>query len=305
MTEKIVPPVLQRALEKFGDQIKVIYEEDGLDAALAWAEKLQQEESQRSERTKKLALGAGVKADKNPALQEALAKAEKKAVELHEEQRNPAWIEDLSSFNWKDIKPHFLAPLLCQVPFKTKDGYNYLKPWQALIWAMRCYELELSPLGNETWFNPEANKVNITLEGKREIARKRGYKFGPSTFERLERPWPEGKAKPTQVKTDIGYKCTLPVAGWDKPGEYTAWLSEWYMPYSPVWRDKPEHMLQIRAQEKAISFCTGVGQSELPGEGDIDTDAARDFEPTPVEHKPLELEMQQSKDKKDDGTIPY
>ena len=248
----------------------------------------------------------------NPALQEALAKAKEVAIEMQKKDDSLVWMEELSSFNWKDIKPHFLAPLLCHIPFKRKDGYYKLEPWQALIWAMRCYELELSPLGNETWFNAESNKVNITLEGKREIARKRGYQFGPSTFERLERPWPKGKPKPNiQFEADIGYKCMLPVVGWKTPAEYTAWLSEWYMPYSPVWRDKPEHMLQIRAQEKALSFCTGVGQSELPGEGDIDTDAARDFEPVAIEYKPLKIggpppeETSTIKEEKDDEPIPF
>src|SRR5262249_37740913 len=139
---------------------------------------------------------------------------------------------------------------------------------QALVFAMEAYRMGLSPLSNQCFFNRDSNKVNATLEGKKAMARDQGYNFGPPKFERLERPF--GAKKIPGFDKEVGFKCTMQVKGFEDRAEYTAWLSEWYMPMSPVWKEKPEHMLQTRAQEKTISSASGVGASELPSVNDIE-----------------------------------
>jgi hypothetical protein len=226
----------------------------------------------------------------NPALVEALSKVKEEttAIQRQDDSALPAWMESMDKLDWKDLKPPVIATVLAKIPRRGRGGEMvFLKPVQALIFALRCYELGLSPFGNEVWFNADTNTVNITLEGKRKLAHDKGYKFGPCQFKRQIRDWPSAKQKPAGIAQDIGYTCQLPVHGWDKPTEYTAWLSEWYMPRSPVWQEKPEHMLQVRAQEKAISFATGVGASEMPGDDDIAGAEVPQVEVVESEFKPM------------------
>lgn len=217
----------------------------------------------------------GVDAGKSLAV--ITAEAKDVAVSRREAQQ-AAVIDAVSSFDWKHVPPPQLAQVLCRIPFKggANEPDFYLQPWQALIFAMRCFELGLSPFSGEVWYNPKVNKVNVTLEGKMKLARDRGYNFGPPHFERKVQPWPKSKTAnlPPGVTEDIGYKCTMKLMGLNEDAEYTAWMSEWYVSRSPVWKEKTEHMLQLRAYEKCISFASGAGTSEMPGEADIDGSAA-------------------------------
>lgn len=45
----------------------------------------------------------------------------------------------------------------------------------------------------------------------------------------------------------------------DDPFEYTALLSEWRMPSSPVWQQKPIHMLEYRALKQCARYVVGNG----------------------------------------------
>jgi len=192
--------------------------------------------------------------------------AERQKVELEK-------LAGIESLDWKALPPPMIAQLLVNIPFRGATGEPdyYLQPWQAMIFAIRAYELGLSPFSNEIWFNPKNNKSNVSFEGKLKLARMHGLNLSPPIFERL----PEDATKPL-----VAYKCTI-IAPHGKC-EYTATLKEWRVPTSPVWRDKPEHMLQLRAAEKCLSFATGTGSSELMGEQDIQvgTEAAR-FMPEP------------------------
>jgi hypothetical protein len=174
-------------------------------------------------------------------------------------------LSSISSLDWKSIPPPMLAQLLVNMPFKGQSGEPdfYLEPWQAMVFAIRCYELELSPFSNEVWFNPKNNKVNQTFEGKLKRARMQGMNLSPPTFKRI----PEDATKPL-----VAYECTIKTP--QGPCSYTATLKEWKMPSSPVWRDRPDHMLQLRAAEKCLSFATGSGASELMGEQDLQVGSA-------------------------------
>jgi hypothetical protein len=180
-------------------------------------------------------------------------------------------VGNLESLDWKKIKPHIMAQILTKIPYRGKkdDPPYYLSPIQALIFAIEAYRMGLSPLSDQCFFNKDSHKVNATLSGKKAMSRDMGLNFGPPKFERVSKPFVGGK-KIAGFTEDIGYKCTMEVKGFRDSAEYTAYLSEWYMPYSPVWKEKPEHMLQTRAQEKAISSASGVGASELPSPHDIE-----------------------------------
>lgn len=166
----------------------------------------------------------------------------------------------ITSFDWKQIPPPFMAELLMQTPFRGGSGEPdyYLSAFQAYRFAIRCFEIGLSPLSTEVWYNPKNNMTNVTFEGKLKLARINNLHLSPPVLERI----PEDVAKPL-----VAYKCTIQSpAG---PSVYTATLKEWKVGVSPVWRDRPDHMLQLRAAEKCLSFASGIGSSELMGEQDL------------------------------------
>lgn len=204
--------------------------------------------------------------------QAAIVKADRAAAST--QKQNEELIQlvgDLESLDWKKIKPHIMAQILTKIPYRGKrdDPPYYLSPIQALIFAIEAYRMGLSPLSDQCFFNKESHKVNSTLSGKKAMSRDMGMNFGPPKFERITKPFPKGKTVPGFTE-DVGYKCSMEIKGYQDRAEYTAYLSEWYMPYSPVWKEKPEHMLQTRAQEKAISSASGVGASEMPSQHDIE-----------------------------------
>lgn len=186
----------------------------------------------------------------------------------------------MDTLEWGKLKPNQAALLLMQKPFSAGGGTMFLNFKQALLFAVRCFELGLSPFSDGVWFDPNRGTVNLTLAGKRELARIKGIDLGPPKFESLTREWKdvprasEGveEAKKAGFAKDIGYKCSMRV-GDPKNAEtcdYIAWLSEWLVPRSPVWKNKPEHMLQTRATEKCISLAMGTGASDMPHEKDIE-----------------------------------
>jgi len=190
-------------------------------------------------------------------------------------------MSSMNTLDWKNLAPNQMAVLLMQRPMTVSGGgVMYLNFRQALYFAVRAYELGVSPFSSAVWFDPQKFSVNLTLEGKREVARIRGIDLGPPSFEELSREW---TAVPKMTDTadeckkagfikDLGIKCRIRV-GDPKHAEhveYIAWLSEWYQPKSPLWKSKPSHMLQTRAQEKAITFALGTGASSMPDEKELE-----------------------------------
>lgn len=182
-------------------------------------------------------------------------------------------MQQMNSLNWRELTPPQLAVLIMQKPFAAQGGGQmYLSFKQAILFATRCFELGVSPFSSEVWFDPNKATVNLTLEGKRQVARNKGIDLGPPKFEELSRKW-EDIARVTENVTalkglgftkDVGVKCCIRVGDpkHQEHAEYIAWLSEWYVPRSPVWQAKPLHMLQTRSCEKAISMALGTGASD-------------------------------------------
>lgn len=181
-------------------------------------------------------------------------------------------METMDSLDWRNLKPHQTALLLMQKPMVASGGGQmFLSFRQAILFATRCFELGVSPFSTEVWFDPNRASVNLTLEGKRQVARNKGIDLGPPAFEELSREWKDvarvtdaGKdAQKLGFTKDVGIKCKMRVGDPTiaEHVEYIAWLNEWFVPKSPVWVNKPLHMLQTRACEKAISLALGTGAS--------------------------------------------
>lgn len=188
-----------------------------------------------------------------------------------------AMLNTMDTLDWRSLKPHQTAILLMQKPFMAQGGGTmYLSFKQALLFASRCFELGVSPLSSEVWFDPNRASVNLTLEGKRQVARVKGIDLGPPKFEELKREWADlaritenvEVVKKLGFKHDVGVKCSIRVGDPKNAenSEYIAWLSEWMVEKSPVWKAKPLHMLQTRACEKAISMALGTGASDFPSD---------------------------------------
>lgn len=189
-------------------------------------------------------------------------------VAKQREEKQLAMLDKLDSFDWKNLQPTAMAQIITKVPLKAKDGGSeFLTLTEAMIFAIRCYELGLSPLSGEVWFDKRTCKTNVTTEGKLKLARKNGFNFGPPKFERVENKKKTG---------DWGYICRMTVNG-KETAEYTAYFSEWNVATSPVWKAKPEHMLQLRAMEKCISFASGSGVSDLPSDKEIESSSTKEI----------------------------
>lgn len=189
-------------------------------------------------------------------------------------------VEALNNLDWREMKPPHIALLLMQKPFQVSGGgVQFLTFKQAIFFATRCYELGVSPFSSEVWFDPQRFSVNLTLEGKRAVARNKGIDLGPPSFEEVYRDWKDvprittaaEEAKKAGFTKDVGIKCSMRVGDpkFNEIVNYTAWLSEWYVGKSFVWKEKPTHMLSTRACEKAISLALGTGASAMPSEEEI------------------------------------
>src|SRR3972149_12036863 len=96
----------------------------------------------------------------------------------------------MNTLDWKHLKPNQTALLLMQRPMSVSGGgIMYLNFKQALLFAVRCFELGLSPFSDGVWFDSNKSTVNLTLSGKRELARLKGIDLGPPKFEALTREW--------------------------------------------------------------------------------------------------------------------
>lgn len=194
---------------------------------------------------------------------EALALQRKAELEKQNE-----WVKSLANFDWKNIPPHQMAMVLTKKPYrgKAQEPDYYLTVPQALVFAMRCFELGLSPLSSEVWFDRDRWSTNVTLEGKIRLARERGITGAP-TFKEEKRPWKVGAIKISGYTDEPGITATIKAG--DSDCSYTVWLSEWYVGTSPVWKAKPEHMMRVRAYDKVLAFAAGVGVSDMPSENEI------------------------------------
>lgn len=189
-------------------------------------------------------------------------------------------LANVNSLDWRNLPPNVMAFLLTQKPYTAGGGTTYLNLRQAMLFALRAYELGLSPLSDNVWFDSNRGTTNVTLSGKRELARLRGLDLGPPVFEDLTRPWDTvpkitqagEEARKSGFTSDVGSKCTIRV-GDPKNNEsvsFTAWLNDWYQPRSPVWKEKYSHMLAVRANEKALTLMLGTGISQMPDDKELD-----------------------------------
>lgn len=193
-------------------------------------------------------------------------------IDMVKEQDKPMFraMAGMQTLDWRNLQPNQMALLLMTKPFPVSGGgITNLTFKQALLFALRCYELGVSPLSSEVWFDPARGSTNLTLEGKKTVARNKGIDLGPPQFTEQSRELPASGTSTTELKAagftkDLGIKCRVRVGDpkHQEFCEYNAWMSEWYVSRSPVWKAKPQHMLQTRAYEKCISLAMGTGASD-------------------------------------------
>lgn len=190
-------------------------------------------------------------------------------------------LSNMSTLDWRSLSPPQMALLLMAKPYPVSGGgVTFLNFKQALLYAVRCFELQLSPFSDNVWYDVTRGSVNLTMSGKRELARMRGIDLGPPEFEETVRNW-EAVPKITAVgeearkqgfTKDMGVRCKMRV-GDVKNNEhvtYCAWINDWFQPKSPVWRERPGHMLTIRSNEKALTLVLGTGASQMPDEKELE-----------------------------------
>src|SRR3990167_5859213 len=129
-------------------------------------------------------------------------------------------METMESLDWKNLKPHQTALLIMQKPFTARGGGQmFLSFRQAILFATRCYELGVSPFSSEVWYDANKGTTQLTLEGKRQVARNKGIDLGPPQFVELSREWSDvaklnDNAKEAQKQgfpKDVGVKCRIRV----------------------------------------------------------------------------------------------
>ena len=183
-------------------------------------------------------------------------------------------MSNVASLDWKALAPNQMAVLLTAKPYKVPGGgITFLTYKQALLFALRAYEMGVSPLSSEVFYNMETGQTSLTLEGQKKVARNLGLDLGPPQFTEIAREFgdlPKNNAVADDLKRagftkDLGIKCRIRVG---KPelgehAEYTAYMSEWYVSRSPVWQAKSMHMLQTRAYARCLSLAMGTGASEM------------------------------------------
>lgn len=190
--------------------------------------------------------------------------AEKRNAELE-------FVRQFSDLDWKKLPPPLMAQLLTRIPRKgrTQEPDWYMTYEQGLAFAIRCFELGLSPLSDDVFFMRDTWKAGITTSGKRRLARVDGLNLSPPQMTRRTRPW-VGRAQ-FGLAEDVGYECKMVVNNDSQnPATYMAWISEWGVSGSPVWQAKPEHMIQVRAYEKCLTFASGSGISQMPDEQELE-----------------------------------
>lgn len=215
-------------------------------------------------------------------MEAALAKKEKDQEEFL------ALLDKIENLEWHRMPLKMLVILLMQKP--TKGGRDeppiYMTPQQALIYATEIKRhnegcdnpsLWLSPFGNDCWPDLSTMKVNVTVEGQRKIAARRGD-LGIPEWSAVARPFGKGVEKKLSWQTeDIGMKCSIPVG--QKAVSAVAWLSLWFK-NTPIWRENWEHMLRVRSEGLCYEAITGVGISQP--HTDKEVEAVAEFKDSPV-----------------------
>jgi hypothetical protein len=249
---------------------------------------------------KKLSVAEAIAARKQ--LAEAKSEATTALVQQEGDQqlaRVPEWAKELLDFDWKNLKPYQTALLLMQKTY-TRYGDNGRETYrlsfdQALVFAVRCFEIGLSPISSEVWFNLDTQQVATTVEGRRKLARLQGMNFGPPQFTWSENDWPKGVANPCNFSKDIECTCTMQIQGWDQPATYTGRLSEWFVGgVKGQWAKRPRNMLQTRMVGQCLTFASGIGVSEMPDENNYrDRDeGTKDVAPQAIVHNVQEAEFE-------------
>lgn len=179
----------------------------------------------------------------------------------------------IANYDFKSNPPLAMARLISRTLRKPDGSLPSLE--DSLVLALHWFETGLNPYRGDIYPLP-SGRIGLSLQGEIKEAKREGHKFIPK-YEFVTREWPtvDGKpdGKPIElvrksrgVETKFSYpkepgcKCILQIDGSEV--EYTAWVTEWFMPTNPNWFERMHHMLMVRSFSNALSFSTGIGVSQ-------------------------------------------
>lgn len=193
----------------------------------------------------------------------AILELQKQAMELAKQDKMAKW-QSIEGYTYQEVGIRNLAQLYYEAGYAQSIPHGFI-----LAMHVAKYDFKIDPAEGHV-FVTEKGKIGSTVEGLKIKAEHKGVKFGHPHTTQVERPWPKGLIKKNNkgaefsFDIDLGWHCVMNIDGEDC--EYTAWMSEWFMPNSMVWQERPMHMLRVRSIGNCIKFSSGVGISEELGD---------------------------------------
>lgn len=198
------------------------------------------------------------------------ALAQERAAQSTLAQVRQSELEGIAAYDFHQNTPLAMAKLISRTLRRPDNSLPSLE--DSLVLALHWSQTGLNPYLGEIFLLP-SGRVGMSLQGELKRAILDGHKLGAPRFKPVTREWPTMNGKPVEMERnhkkqmisfhlaqDIGCECTLSIDGQDVM--YTAWFTEWFMPYNPNWWDRKEHMLMIRSFDKTLSFGTGIAVSQ-------------------------------------------
>jgi len=200
-----------------------------------------------------------------PARNEALLELQKQATTVQKQSKD-ADLAEITSYNFTENTPLSMARLISQMPWGASG--SYLPMPQCMALALHWFVLGLNPFIGDIFILP-SGKIGMSLQGLLKKAKNDGYKLGVAKFTDCSRDWPKGLVLSRKergrdidfsMEKEPGVRCEMTVN--DQPVEYTAWLSNWFMPANPNWFNRMDWMLRVSAQKRCLALGTGIAVSE-------------------------------------------
>jgi hypothetical protein len=163
-----------------------------------------------------------------------------------------------------------IAYVLTKMPLAKGATLSYV---EAIAMAFTAITEGANPFTGEL-YRTGPFRFATNVQAKINKLRKQGIQVGVPQFEPRIRDWPEGK-KLTRydvvtrrevafsMPNEPGMTCKLPI-GRDSVSQ-TVWLIENYVATNANWFERMDHMLQVRALGRCVTFGGGEGVSEPIG----------------------------------------
>jgi hypothetical protein len=171
-----------------------------------------------------------------------------------------------------DNQPLAMAFLLTHMPLAK--GATMSLP-EALAFYLTAIAEGANPFTGEL-YRTGAWRFATNVQAKINKLRKMGIDVGVPKFTKKEREWPKIDGKPKKLiryvnnqavsfdmEKEPGVVCEITIG--KSPVEQEVWLIGEYMPNNQNWYDRMDHMLQVRALGRCVTFGGGEGVSDQVG----------------------------------------